>query len=99
MQALILLRNGRERKKALAPVREHVNSLRKSSGKSGRGGKKLVAINPRGDAFAPVVRLDAHDFREAANVHIAGHGNLAGQCEDKLNAASRIVIGVDQEVE
>jgi hypothetical protein len=55
--------------------------LRGESLQSGRGGgwKKLVAIDARGNAFAAIMRLDSDDLREAADMHIAGQGNLARQ--------------------
>jgi len=52
------------------------------------GGQKFVTVNARGDTLAIILRLDADDFRKASNMHIAGHGDLAGQGENKLDGAS-----------
>ncbi len=71
----------------------------KTSGKSNGGGKKLVPVDSGGNTLAPVVRLDAHDFGVASDVHIAGHCDLARQGENKLNTAARIVIRVNQKIE
>ena len=68
------------------------------SGRS-RGGKKFVAVDARSDASAAVVRLDSDDLREAADMHIAGHGNLSRQGKDKFDGTSRFKIGVDQKIE
>jgi hypothetical protein len=64
----------------------------------GRGGKKFVALNASRDAFAAVVWLDPYDLREATDVHIAGHGDLARQGENKFNGTSSFKIRVDQKI-
>ena len=64
----------------------------------GRGWKEFVAIDASGDASALVVRLYADDFREAADMHIAGEGNLPRQRENKFNRTSGFKIGVDQKI-
>jgi len=64
----------------------------------GRGGKKFVALNAGRDAFAAVVWLDPYDLREATNVHIAGHGDLARQGKNKFKGTSRFKIGIDQKI-
>jgi predicted membrane-bound spermidine synthase len=64
----------------------------------GRGWKEFVAIDASGDASAVVVRLYADDFREAADMHIAGEGNLPRQGENKFNRTSGFKIGVDQKI-
>jgi len=65
----------------------------------GRGGKKFVALNASRDAFAAVVWLDPYDLREAADVHIAGHGDLARQGENKFDSTFRFKICVNQKIE
>src|SRR5277367_270252 len=55
---------------------------------SGRGGKKLVALNAGGDAAAPLLIVDAQDSRVATNMNIACKRDLLRQGQDKLDCAA-----------
>ena len=45
------------------------------------------------------MRLDPNDFREAPDVNISGHGDLARQGKDKFDSRSRLEIDVNQKVQ
>src|SRR5579864_5675654 len=64
---------------------------------SGRG-QKLVAVDACGNAAPAVVGFDAHDFRKASNVDVAGHGDFAGQSQDELDGRSRREIRFNQKI-
>ena len=68
--------------------------------RSGRGcgWEKFVALNASRDAFAAVVWLDPYDLREATDVNVAGHGDLARQGENKFDSAFRFKICVNQKI-
>jgi hypothetical protein len=76
-----------------------VDSLRGIPEKSSGGGQELVTVDAGRDSTAAIVRLDPHDFREASDVNVSGHGDLAGQGENELDGRSRLEIGVHQKVE
>jgi hypothetical protein len=68
------------------------------SGRKG-GREKFVAVDARRNASAAVVRLDSNNLREAADIDIAGHGNLSWQGKNEFDGTSRLKIGVDQKIE
>src|SRR3981189_767200 len=51
-----------------------------------------------GHASAAVVRLDSYDLREATDMHIAGHGDLARQSKNKFDGTPSLELSVDHEV-
>src|ERR1700730_17067043 len=65
----------------------------------GRGRKKFVAIDARSDDSAAIMWFDPDDLREAADMHVAGQGNLSRQGKNEFDGPTRFKIGVDQKIE
>src|ERR1700690_505109 len=81
------------------PVNLAENLFYNVSGKpSGKGGKKLVALDASSDAVGSVVRLDSQDAGLAANVHVASERDLLREGKDKFNGAARFDDGLDHEI-
>jgi hypothetical protein len=81
--------------------RENLGGIRlagtpeKSSGR----GQELVAVDARGNAVPAIVRFHTHNFREASNVDIAGHGDFTRQGENEFDGRSRREVRLNQKVE
>ena len=66
--------------------------------RSGRGGQEFVAIDASRNAPVLLPLLDPHDLCEAADMDIAGHGDLARQGENEFDGFALLKIGVNQKV-
>src|SRR5579871_2743793 len=95
----ILLPIARHAKRSVRAVPDRATAARGSDLKekkrrSSGGGQKFVAVDARGDAPFLLQRLDAHDFGEAADVHVARERDFTGQGKDKFDRGSGQVIRI-----
>jgi len=68
-------------------------------GKSSSRGQKFVTVDAGGNASPAVVGFDAHNFRKASNVDIAGHSDFTGQGENEFDGRTRREVRFNQKIE
>jgi len=64
-----------------------------------RRGEKFVAVDTGRDAMAAIVRLNTHDAAVAADVDVAGKGDLLGKSEDKFNGTAGQRLRLSEEIQ
>jgi len=61
--------------------------------------EEFVAVDFSGYTHAAILgRLDAHDFAVAADVDVAGAGNLFGKSDDKFDGATELELGLGKKI-
>lgn len=72
---------------------------RKICGKSNCRRQEFVPVDSGGNAAVAVARLDADNFSEASDVHIAGHSDFARKGKNEFDRCSGGKVTLDREIQ